>query len=156
MRNTRGGHRIGSVKGGVRMAGIALDEGADRGLLADIATQARAYYLTRRHELAPLVPRAERATILEAPWQRRIIEVATRLGWWSHHPHLSKFSSRGVPDLFLLRERTTEAAWIEVKTDSNELSEDQVEVIDRMLACGLRVGVFRPHDTLEAVARWLA
>lgn len=115
----------------------------------------RAVYLRRRLELAPLPPVSQRSDMREAAWQRQVVEVATRLDYWSHHPHLSQYSSRGVPDLFLLHEGRRRALWLELKDDHKHLSEFQVEVIDRMRACGLEVHVLRPWHGLERVAEVL-
>jgi hypothetical protein len=138
---------------GARIGGQELELSSS--LLDRITSDARQAYLVRRLELAPLPPVAERSDTREAPWQKQIVEVATRLGYWSHHPHLSQYSSQGVPDLFLLHEQRRRALWIECKDDRNHLSEFQVEVIDRMRACGLEVHVFRPWHGLEAVAEVL-
>jgi hypothetical protein len=134
----------------IRVGGAPLD--LDSPLLEELAAAERATYLRLRVELAPLPPVRERSSRRETPWQNEIVEVATRLGYWSHHPHLSKYSSRGVPDLFLLHEAWGRALWIECKDDHNHLSEFQVDVIQRMRACGLEVHIFRPWHTLEAVA----
>lgn len=136
-----------------RLGGQVLELGSP--ILEEVARQARLAYLARRAELAPLPPVAERSSVSEGRWQAQVLEVAHRLGYWSHHPHLSKFSSRGVPDLFLLHEGKRRAAWAELKDDHKHLSEFQVEVIDRMRACGLEVHVWRPWHGLEAVAEEL-
>lgn len=138
---------------GARLGGQELPLGSP--VLAAVAEEERQRYLRRRAELAPPVPARERTPMTERVWQRQVVEVARQLGWWVYHPHLSMHSERGWPDLSLLHEHRGRAAWIECKTDTGQLTETQVAVIDRMLACRLEVRVFRPHDTLEAVARWL-
>lgn len=137
----------------VRIGGQELELGSS--ILEQVASRERAAYLQRRLELAPLPPVAERSSTSEAAWQKQIVAVATRLSWWHHHPKLSQYSSRGVPDLFLLHEGQRRAMWAELKDDHKHLSEFQVEVIERMRACGLEVHVWRPSFTLEAVVEVL-
>lgn len=137
----------------VRIGGRELD--IDSPVIETVAKIDRAAYLKRRLELAPLPPVKERSLVTELAWQNQIVKVATQLHYWTHHPKLSKYSSRGVPDLFLLHEGLHRALWIECKDDDGHLSEFQVEVIDRMRACGLEVHVLRPWHGLDAVARLL-
>jgi hypothetical protein len=124
-------------------------------VLAQVEREARAEYLRRRSELAPLPPAGERSSTGETVWQKQIIEVATRLGWWSYHPHLSRWSQRGWPDLSLLHRQRRRALWIECKRDDTHLTPEQVQVVDMMLACGLEVHVLRPWHGLERVAEVL-
>jgi hypothetical protein len=124
----------------------------DAAVLAEVEAQERAAYLARRAEIAPLPPQAERGKLLEGHWQKQVVAVAQRLGYYVYHPKLSRWSERGWPDLSLLGRR---ALWVELKADDGQLTEKQVEVIDRMLACGLEVHVWRPWHGLELVAEVL-
>ena len=81
-----------------------------------------------------------------------MVRLAQRLGFYVYHPKLSRWSERGWPDLSLLG---TRALWLECKRDDTHLSEKQVEVMQRMRACGLEVHVVRPWHGLEAVAELL-
>lgn len=121
-------------------------------LLDEVASREHADYLRWRDELAPLPPVHERSKEAETPWQNRVIEVARRLHFYVYHPKLSRWSARGWPDLSLLGDR---ALWIECKSDTNHLTEAQVEVISRMKACGLEVHVLRPWHGLDRVAEVL-
>lgn len=130
-----------------RLGGQALELGAS--VLEQVAASERAEYLALRARLAPLPPVAERGKMTEAHWQKQVVGLARALQFYVYHPHLSKFSERGWPDLSLLGGR---ALWIECKTDDGQLTEKQAEVMARMLRCGLEVHVFRPWHTLEQVA----
>lgn len=132
-----------------RLGGTELELGS--GLLDQVAAAEAAEYHRWRAELAPLPPKAERGTIAETPWQRQIVTLAERLGFYVYHPKLSRWSARGWPDLSLLGNRGR-ALWIECKTDEGQLTEAQCEVISRMLACQLEVHVLRPWHGLERVA----
>jgi len=125
-------------------------------LEARVAAAARQSYLVRRAELAPLPPAAERSSLSEERWQRQVVELARTLGWYVYHPKLSKWSERGWPDLSCLHLRHGRALWLECKSDSGQLTEAQVLVLELMRAAGLAVHVVRPHDTLELVAELLA
>lgn len=130
-----------------RVGGQALP--LDSAVLQQVAAADRQAYLALRAELAPLPPVAERGRMLEAHWQKQVVTLAKRLGFYVYHPKLSRWSARGWPDLSLLGSR---ALWIECKDDDGQLTEAQCEVIGRMRACGLEVHVLRPWHTLEAVA----
>jgi len=134
----------------VRIGGTEL--APDSPVLAQAGALARAEYLALRAELAPLPPVAERTKVLEGHWQKQVVALARALHFYVYHPHLSKWSERGWPDLSLLGSR---ALWIECKADDGQLSEKQCEVISRMRSCGLEVHVFRPWHTLERVAEVL-
>lgn len=134
----------------VRLGGVELP--LESGVLDDVEREERAAYLRRRAELAPLPPVAERSTMSETAWRRQLEAVAKRLHWYCYHPKLSRWSARGWPDLSFLGSR---ALWVECKDDDGVLTEAQVEVIDRMLACGLEVHVLRPWHGLDRFAEIL-
>lgn len=135
---------------GVRLGGRELP--LDSELLERAAKLERSAYLARRAELAPLPPVAERSGTTETAWQAQIVRLAQQLGFYVYHPKLSRWSERGWPDLSLLGRR---ALWIECKDDDGQLTEKQVEVVDRMRACGLEVHVLRPWHGLQRVAEVL-
>lgn len=122
-------------------------------VLAQLEAEERQRYLAQRAELAPLPPAAERSNMSEGVWQAQVVRVAQALGYYVYHPKLSRWSEQGWPDLSLLGRR---ALWLELKTDSGQLTERQVEVIMRMQDCGLEVHVLRPWHGLQAVADLLA
>lgn len=130
-----------------RLGGQELPLG--HALLEEVHERERQAYLRLRAELAPLPPVEERSKLIEGHWQKQIVAVAKRLGYYVYHPKLSRWSERGWPDLSLLGKR---ALWIECKTDDGLLTEKQVEVIVLMRRAGLEVHVQRPWHTLEHVA----
>lgn len=134
----------------VRMGGRELP--LDSPVLEEVAAAERRRYLDARAQLAPLPPPAERSATTEAAWQKQVVALATRLGFYVYHPKLSRWSERGWPDLSLLGRR---ALWLECKRDDTQLSEKQVEVMLRMRACGLEVHVVRPWHGIDAVAALL-
>jgi hypothetical protein len=93
-------------------------------------------------------PHAGRAvtlvTVTESDFQSNVVELAHLQGWWSFHPHDSRRSAPGWPDLVLLR--PPEALFVEVKTDRGRLSPVQVDVLDTLRECALEVHVWRPRD----------
>lgn len=141
------GRRRVRTQRSVRLGGAELPL-ADS-ILEQVEASDRAAYLTRRAQLAPLPPVAERTELAETPFQRQIEGLAKRLQVYCYHPKLSRWSERGWPDLSLLGRR---ALWIECKDDDGQLTEKQVEVIDRMIGCGLEVHVVRPWHGLQVVA----
>jgi hypothetical protein len=149
---SRNPRRVAAPRRG-RVGGQELERGSP--ILEEVEARARAAYLRRRLELAPLPPAGQRSSMAEGAWQKKVVALARRLGWWAYHPHLSLHSERGWPDLSLLHEGRGRALWAELKTDAGHLTEKQVEVIDLMRTCGLEVHVWRPWHTLEAVAEEL-
>jgi hypothetical protein len=137
----------GSRRPAARLGGQELPLGSV--VLEQAAQAERAEYLRRRAELAPLPPVAERSSMAEKAWQKQVVALATRLGFYVYHPQLSRWSARGWPDLSLLGSR---ALWIECKDDGGQLTEPQVEVIGRMRSCGLEAYVLRPWHGLDRVA----
>jgi hypothetical protein len=61
-----------------------------------------------RRVLAELTPS-------EAEFERRVIKLARDLGYIAYHPHSSKHSEAGFPDLCLLRERDGRLVFAELK-----------------------------------------
>lgn len=100
------------------------------------------------------VPAGRRSPLSEKLYQdRTVIPLATQLGWWVYHPHLSKFSRRGWPDLSMLRR--DRALFAELKSDSATLSPEQADVIERMRAAGLEVYVWRPWTPIDEITEVL-
>lgn len=132
----------------VRMGGQELPLGA--AVLEQAESLERAAYLARRAQLAPLPPAAERAPMSEEAWQRQVVALVRRLGWYVYHPKLSRWSERGWPDLSILT--PARGLFVECKADGGQLTEEQVHVIDLMLAAGLEVHVMRPWHGLQLVA----
>jgi hypothetical protein len=85
-----------------------------------------------------LVPRQS-----EADFQRQVIELATRLGWWCWHDADSRKNRAGLPDLILVKRRVV---WAELKVPPNGLTADQAACVERLRAAGEEVYVWRPSD----------
>lgn len=119
------------------------------GVLERIAQEDAAHLAAQRAQLAPLPPKALRSSTTEAAWQKEVTQLAVVLGYYVYHPKLSRWSERGWPDLSLLGAR---ALWLELKSDTGQLTAQQVAVILRMQRCGLEVHVLRPAHTLDYVA----
>lgn len=134
-----------------RLGGVELELGS--AILEQTAAAERSELVLARARLAPLPPVAERSALSEDRWQAQVIAVINRLGWWCYHPKLSRWSARGWPDLSVLGQR---AMWLELKSDSGQLTPEQVAVIERMERCGLEVHVLRPWHGLERVVELLA
>jgi hypothetical protein len=86
------------------------------------------------------------SAVTEKMWQRQVESWARRAGWLPYHTHNSMGSTSGFPDLVLLRPRTSEVIYAELKTDRGKLSQPQLLWIDALKACGQRVFVWRPSD----------
>lgn len=140
----------------VRLGRQELEQGDE--LLGTIRAELRRRYLVRRAALAPKAPVAERSSMSEAEWQRRIVSIATMLQLYVYHPKLSRWSEHGWPDLSLLptpESGRSRALYIEVKSDGNDLTEEQVRVIDLMIRAGIEVHVCRPCHGIEHVGQLL-
>ena len=147
-----GGRRIAAQRS-ARLGSTELPLASS--ILDDVVAAEHAEYLRLREELAPLPPRGERSSMAEGIWQAQVIATARTIGFYVYHPHLSRWSARGWPDLSMLHEQRRVARWIECKRDDGLLTEEQCRVITAMRACGLEVEVFRPWHGLQAVADWL-
>lgn len=86
----------------------------------------------------------------EAGWLRQVQDLASILGWRTYHPYLSIRSTRGWPDLALVRPPRYILA--ELKRDGGKLTRAQVEWIELLRQCpGIEVYVWFPRD-LAAIA----
>lgn len=80
----------------------------------------------------------------EAGFQAAVVELAELTGWRTFHPHDSRRSNPGWPDLVLARPPVTIVA--ELKTEQGRVSVEQTEWLDALNACGIRAVVWRPED----------
>lgn len=79
----------------------------------------------------------------EASFQGAVLEIAALTGWLAYHPHDSRRSEPGFPDLTLVRERLVFA---ELKSDTGKLRPEQQTWFDALLAAGIEVYVWRPQN----------
>ncbi len=101
------------------------------------------------------------AEILEADWQRTVLDLAKVMGWRIAHfrPAMTTRGWRtpvaadgaGFPDLYLVRER---GLFLELKREKGKLSEDQIVWIRALLNAQVEVYVCRPRH-LEQLAEVL-
>jgi len=73
-----------------------------------------------------------------------VIELAEVCGWSWQHQTISRRSNPGWPDLVLVREPVI--LFRELKTERGKVTKAQQEWLDRLTACGLDAGVWRPSD----------
>lgn len=93
------------------------------------------------------------ADILEAEWQRDVVQLARTLGWDRiYHTFNSRRSAHGFPDLVLLRDR---CVMLELKREKTKLTDEQAGWFSALIAAGVEAYVARPRD-LEAIAAILA
>ena len=91
--------------------------------------------------------------LTEAQWQRQITDYATLNGWKWYHPHDSRKSKEGWPDLALWtvqpRQFSPLFLLVEVKKQSEDPTDEQAEVIAELQDVGVDVRVWRPSDWPE-------
>lgn len=93
-------------------------------------------------------------TVTEKAWQNTVLELASYGRWLTYHPHDSRHSTPGWPDLALVR--PPELVMVELKTDVGRLSSAQKLWLNALLACGVECHVWRPRDFDEVAARLAA
>lgn len=86
----------------------------------------------------------------EKQWLEQVRKLATQLGWMTYHPHQSKFSEPGFPDLTLVRERVV---FVELKRHATtaKLSPHQELWRDRLLNAGAEWYCWRPADADDII-----
>lgn len=96
------------------------------------------------------------ASLTEREWSAQVVELARTLGWRHvYHTFDSRRSSRGFPDLVLVRERVV---WLELKREdrrAGRLTEQQREWLLALRYAGAEAYVVRPSD-LDDLGRVLA
>lgn len=88
--------------------------------------------------------------ITEKQWLEQVRKLASQLGWACYHPHQSKFSEPGYPDLTLVRERVVFAE-LKRHAASSKLSPHQIIWRDLLLAAGAEWYLWRPADAPQIV-----
>jgi len=93
------------------------------------------------------------ADILEADWQRQVVQVARMVGFNEiYHTFNSRKSAHGFPDLILLRERLIA---LELKREKTGLTDPQRQWIRALTKAGVEVYIARPRH-LEQLGLILA
>lgn len=98
----------------------------------------------------------------ERDWQTTVLQYAALRGWKHYHDQATNAPRRctgcgairhlprnapGWPDLVLVRR--PDVLFVELKSDSGKVDDDQQAWIDELRACGQRVYVWRPADWPE-------
>jgi hypothetical protein len=92
--------------------------------------------------------------VTEKQWQQTVVDAAQLLGWWTYHPHDSRRSTPGFPDLLLIR--PPRVVFLELKRETGRLTPAQREVLGLLAGCpGVESHVARPSDWPEVV-EWLS
>jgi hypothetical protein len=84
-------------------------------------------------------------TMTEAQWQSRVVDLAAWCGWLVFHPHDSRRSTPGWPDLVMVRDGRLILA--ELKTERGRVSVEQKRWLAALsLVVGVEVYLWRPSD----------
>lgn len=94
--------------------------------------------------------RDKREDTAEKLWQARVEQVARRNGWRVYHPHDSRRSEPGWPDLFAVRAGRAVAA--ELKTRGQPTAAQQAWLADLDQVPGIETHVWYPADEDEMQA----
>lgn len=102
--------------------------------------------------------RAMDGAISEKEFQEQVRGLARLLGWHVYHPHDSRRSPHGYPDLTMVHAGLRSVVWAELKAERGRLTADQQVWLYSLAQCRDEfVGVFvwRPSDfdTIEDVLR---
>lgn len=89
---------------------------------------------------------------LEREWQSTVIEIADIGGWWHYHTYNSRRSTKGFPDLVLVRDSVIFA---ELKRSTGRVRPEQVEWMEQLAQAGAEVYLWRPRDIEEVRATLL-
>lgn len=81
----------------------------------------------------------------ERDWQQRVLDLAALRGWRMFHPHDSRRSTAGWPDIAAVRRGRLVLA--ELKAEAGRVSAEQRAWLDDLGACvGVEVHLWRPSD----------
>jgi hypothetical protein len=86
----------------------------------------------------------------EKAFMQQVIDLAHLNGYHTYHPHDSRRSSPGWPDIAVFGHGRF--FLVETKAERGYLSLDQRRVIAQLRAAGVDVYVWKPSDWLEIVA----
>lgn len=87
--------------------------------------------------------------VLEADWQRMVVQLAKQLGYRVYHTFNSRRSTHGFPDLCLVGRRLI---FLELKRETGKLTVEQRDWLAAMVQTGAEVYVVRPRDLEELAA----
>lgn len=93
--------------------------------------------------------------ITEKEFLAQVKQIAIMLGWDFYHPFLSKWSTKGFPDIVMVKDKSDGSArliFAELKTSKGKLTADQEQWISRLSRINtVEVYVWRPEDFDEIV-----
>lgn len=89
-------------------------------------------------------PSAVDDSVDEKQFQADVILFAKLRGWRHHHHYDARKSTAGWPDLVLVR--NARALFVELKTNTGEVTPEQRDWIDDLNRAGLTACVWRPRD----------
>lgn len=90
--------------------------------------------------------------VTERDWQREVVAWAKRNGWTPvHFPNVVQARANGWPDLVLIR--VPEILVAELKREGGRLTTAQESMVRKLLACGLEVHVWYPHNRETVYSR---
>lgn len=87
--------------------------------------------------------------IKEDQLQTWIIQLAKLTGWRYYHPHDSRKSVPGYPDLTLVHAGQGRVIFAELKSSKGRISKAQQEWLSDLAATGQEVFVWRPADWIS-------
>lgn len=93
---------------------------------------------------------AKLPAITEAQFQKQVLQAARTFGFLSYHTRYSIGSTRGFPDLVLVK--PPRVIFIELKTEAGNTSSYQDEWIEQLRDCpGVECYLWRPSDLEDAI-----
>lgn len=84
----------------------------------------------------------------EKQWLSQVTELAQLLHWHVYHTWNSMHSSKGFPDLALVRERLILA---ELKSEKGNVTYEQSEWLSRLELAGVETYIWRPSQLDEVM-----
>jgi hypothetical protein len=89
--------------------------------------------------------------------QRRVLAMASELGWLAYHTRFSVGSQAGFPDLVLVHTKRRRVLYRELKRQRTTPTARQQAWLDALTQAGQDAGVWRPLDLVDgSIARELA
>lgn len=113
------------------------------------ATPAQIAELERKGLIAPEMPPAPPLDCSESEFDSAIMKLIRRFGWRSHHHYDPRKSEPGWFDRVIARHGVV--LFVELKTETGELSKDQLWWYTQFVHAGLRAYVWRPSMWGEIV-----
>lgn len=89
------------------------------------------------------------AAMTEKAFQSQVEQVARSLGWLVYHPHDSRRSEPGFPDLVLVHPAKGRLMFRELKTQRGRVRAEQTVWLAALAAAGQDAAVWRPADLID-------